>query len=415
MAYELSATRMLAMERKPMRGQFVRRTWRHDPAIYAPPRYRRACEYEAFIPEALEAFDAPLGTDLSGVISEAERAVLGLNAQAHPGLAPLARLLLRTESIASSKLEGMQVSVRDLARAEARVETGGRAGPTAQEILANIDAMELAVAEASIQGVTTIEDLVAIHRALMATAPNARMAGLIRTEQNWIGGNDHNPCGADYVSPPPEDVPWLLQDLCVAVNEEHLPPLVQAALVHAQFETIHPFMDGNGRTGRALIHVVLRRRGLTPAYVPPLSVVLAGNKPQYIEGLTRFREGDVEGWLETFAVAAAKAADLAGQYLSRVLQLQDQWRDSLRAAVRPRADAAAWRVIDVLVAHPIITVPVAVAATGRAKATINQALGQLQEAGVLVPLTERERNRSWEAVGLLDLMGGLEVGRVPPG
>ncbi len=247
----------------------------------------------------------------------------------------------------------------------------------------------------------------------MSGAANAKIAGVVRAEQNWIGGNDYNPCGADFVPPPPDQVHPLLADLCASVDDESLPPLVQAALVHAQFETIHPFEDGNGRTGRALIHVVLRRRGLAPAYVPPISVVLAADKSRYIAGLTRFREGDVDGWITQFAVAAARAAGLAQSYLEAVEDLQATWREQLHLTVDPRGDAASWRLIDVLPAHPVITLAVAVAATQRTKAVVNQALGHLEQAGVLRRVSEGERNRAWEAVGLLDLLADLEAG-VPP-
>jgi Fic family protein len=348
-------------------------------------------------------------------VSDAEGAIHALNARARPALAPLARLLLRTESIASSKVEGMQIDGRDLARAEARIETGGKAGPTAREILANIEAMELAIEEASSIEDLTIKDVASIHHALMAGAPNSQIAGQVRTQQNWIGGNNYNPCGASFVSPPPEDVPALLADLCRAISENHLSPLVQAALIHAQFETIHPFLDGNGRTGRALIHVVLRRRGLAPAYVPPISVVLAANKAQYIAGLTKFRDDDIDGWISDFAAATAQAAGLADAYLGAVEDLQDRWRAELRTAIDPRADAAAWRIIDVLPAHPVLTLPVAVAATKRTKAVVNQALSHLEQAGVLVRLSAGERNRTWEAAGLLDLLAGLEGAQPPSG
>jgi Fic family protein len=393
-----------------MRGRLVPRTWRYDPTLYAPARYRRACAYEAFVPDPVAGFDAPLSGETAGVVSDAEAAVHALNARAHPALAPLARLLLRTESIASSRVEGMHVDARALAQAEARVETGGRAGATTLEVLANVDAMELAVEEASARARTTVDDVVRIHAALLDAAPNKRVAGCVRTEQNWVGGNGHNPCGADFVPPPPEEVPGLLDDLGAAMGDEHLPPLVQAALVHAQFETIHPFLDGNGRTGRALVHVVLRRRGLAPAYMPPVSVVLAADRAAYVAGLTRFRAGDVDGWVTDFAVATARAAGLAGEYLTAVGRLQEEWRASLAATVRPRADAAAWRVIDVLPAHPVVSVPVAVAATGRSKAVVNHAMGQLEEAGVLTRLSTGARNRTWEAVGLLGLLAALEDG-----
>src|SRR5262249_6986324 len=162
---------------------------------------------------------------------------------------------------------------RELARAEGVREAGGRVGPTAAEVLANIDAMELAVEEAATAVRFGLEQIAAIHRRLMEGVPNGNFAGQIRTRQNWIGGNNHNPSGAHFVPPSLEYVAPFLTDLCKAITDDLLPPLVQAALVHAQFETIHPFDDGNGRTGRALIHVVLRRRGLASAYMPPISVI----------------------------------------------------------------------------------------------------------------------------------------------
>jgi Fic family protein len=398
-----------------MPGKYVSQTWQHDPTIDVPARYRRACSYNAFIPVRLEELSLSLEATLAGLVSEAEEAVRVLNDVAHPGLEPLARLLLRTESIASSKIEGMQVGLRELVRAEARVETGGKAGPAALEILANIDAMDLAVNEAAEAERFSVDEIIGIHKRLMRRALNAdRIAGKIRTTQNWIGGNDYNPCGADFVPPPPEEVHALLEDLCEAVDDQRLPPLVQAALVHAQFETIHPFADGNGRAGRALIHAVLRRRKVAPAYVPPVSVVLASARDRYIEGLTGFRAERVVDWIEQFATAAHSAAKLASAYLEQVQMLTEVWRTKLAAQPSsPRADAAAWRVIDVLPAHPMITAPVAAAAIGRSKPQVYEALAQLQNAGVLIPLSESQRNRSWEAVGLLDLLEGLESGQPP--
>lgn len=186
--------------------------------------------------------------------------------------------------------------------------------------------------------------------------------------------------------------------------------MVQAALVHAQFETIHPFDDGNGRTGRALIHVVLKRRGVAPDYVPPISVVLAASRDRYIAGLTRFRGDGAVEWIEQFAAATVHSANLARSYLGRVEVLMEEWRGRLRAAAAPRKGATAWAVIDVLPAHPIITGPVATAATGRSKGPVYEALAQLQEAGVLIPLSQSSRNQSWEAAGLMELLEELEAG-----
>ncbi|MDO8501582.1 MAG: Fic family protein [Gemmatimonadaceae bacterium] len=389
-------------------------TWQYNSATNAPAKYRKACKYDVFIPDFLASSDIQLEAKTMGMVSEAENAIRTLNDVARPGLRPLARLLLRTESIASSKVEGLQLGVRELARAEARKESGGKPGPTALEILSNIDAMQLAIEEAATVKRFSVKEIEAVHRRLMENAPNAHVAGQIRTQQNWIGGNDHNPCGADYVPPPPEHVAPLLADLCDAVNDDVLPPLVQAALVHAQFETIHPFDDGNGRTGRALIQIVLRRREIASAYVPPISVILAKSKARYIRGLTQFREeGGAAPWIEQFADATASAANLARTYLTAVQELTTQWRHKLSASVAPRSDSVAWTLIDILPAHPMITGPVAMAATEGSRPSVYKALQDLQTAGVLIPLSEGRRNQSWEAAGLLDLLAQLEAGELP--
>ncbi len=397
-----------------MAGRLVRRIWQSDPTIDAPARYQRACQYESYIPDELASLEFTLDARLAGQVAEAEHALRALNDEGGPALAPLARLLLRTESIASSKVEGLQLGVRELARAEARADTGGQPGATAAEVLANIDAMSLAVEEASAVTPFTVDEIRAIHHRLTATGPHPRIAGIVRTRQNWIGGNDFNPCGADFVPPPPEEIDRLLADLCTAVDDVTLSPLVQAALVHAQFETIHPFDDGNGRTGRALVHVILRRRGLAPRFLPPISVIFAGARDRYIAGLTSFRSADITTWMEQFAAATWQATRLASAYVAAVRQLQAAWRAQLAATASvPRQDAAAWALIDVLPAHPMISGPVATAATGRAKAAVYGAIDQLVAAGILQPLSQNKRNRSWEAAGLLDLIAQLETGALP--
>lgn len=399
-----------------MPGRLVAKNWPHDPTLDAPAAYRRACRYEAFIPDDLSSLDVRLDARLAGLVSEAERAIRELNDEGGAALGPVARLLLRTESIASSKVEGLQLGVRELARAEAKAESGIAPAPTAMEVLANIDAMILAVDDAAEAEVFAEREILAIHRRLLEGAPHKHIAGRLRSGQNWIGGNDYNPCGADFVPPPPEEVERLLADLCRAMNDDMLPPLVQAALVHAQFETIHPFDDGNGRTGRALVHVVFRRRGLAPRFLPPISVVFAAARERYIAGLSRFRfdEYGVSGWIEHFAAATIRAARLARAYVMAVSALQERWREQLRATKSaPRADAAAWAMIDLLPAHPMISAPVAAAVSGRAKSRVYEAIEQLVGAAVLVPLSEGKRNRWWESAGLLDLIGRLEAGELP--
>ncbi len=397
-----------------MPGHHIRQFWRYDPTLYAPPKYRRACAYDTFIPERLADLTLTLDGATAGIVSDAEGAIRELNAHRSDALTPLARLLLRTESLSSSRVEGLSVDARALARAELRARVGMRVGTTAREVLANVDAMRAAMDAASADCPFAKADIVGIHRRVMAHAPNRRIAGHVRTVQNWIGGNDYNPCGADFVPPPPEHVDTLLADLTEAMNREDLPPIVQSALIHAQFETIHPFEDGNGRTGRALVQVVLRRRGIAPAYVPPVSVILAAERDAYIDGLGEFRFGDPTGWVARFAAACARAATLAARYLDAVGDLQAEWRELLVAAANPRSDAAAWSLIEALPAQPVISTAGALAATGRSKAGVHAAVAQLVDAGVLIPVSTTKRNRLWEASGLLDLVEGLDAGR-PPG
>jgi Fic family protein len=347
---------------------------------------------------------------LASLNSDAEADIRQLNSTEQPALTPFARLLLRTESIASSKVEGMQVDARVLARADAKSETGGQTSTTALEVLGNIDAMQLAIENASSEHDITVADIVAIHRTLMRKASNAHIAGKVRTEQNWIGGNDYNPCGADFVPPPPEDVMELLADLCRFASRDDISPLMQAAIVHAQFETIHPFADGNGRTGRAIVQVIIRRRGLAVNFVPPISVVLAADKDRYIHGLTQFREGDVDLWIESFLASASKAARLAQAYLREVEQLQERWRQLVVEAINPRSDAAVWRLIDALAGEPVVTLATATAMAKRSKPVVNQAIQHLIDVGVLSPISESKRNRAWEARELLEIISGLEDG-----
>ncbi|MBI4897957.1 MAG: Fic family protein [Actinobacteria bacterium] len=394
-----------------VRGKHLDLIWKADPALKAPPRFRRACKYRAFVPDAIEGWQPDLKGDLAMVVVDAERRLQMLNSRPANALDPFARLLLRTESVASSRIEGMQADLRSVARAETRREAGANVGPESVEVLANIEAMQIVVENSSAAEKLSVERLRHIHRALLQRVPmRETQAGRIRTEQNWIGGNDFNPCEADFVPPPPDHVEPLLEDLIRFCGESNVPPVVQAAVAHAQFETIHPFADGNGRTGRALVHVVLRRRGITPSYVLPISVVLAANKGRYIAGLESYRDGDASVWIEQFAVSTARAADVAVSYLERVAELQRQWRGMLADSAVPRADAAAWKVIESLPAHPLISIAAAVSATGRTRPAVAHAFEQLVVAAVLTPVSANRRNRVFEAAGLLELLEEVESG-----
>ena len=169
--------------------------------------------------------------------------------------------------------------------------------------------------------------------------------GRVREEQNWIGGRLGNQSDAVFVPPPEDLVVPLLEDLIAFIGREDLPGVPQAAIAHAQFETIHPFIDGNGRVGRALVHVILRRRGTATRFVPPLSIVLAARPAAYVEGLTAYREGRLADWIGSFSEAAGRAAAVSIELADQVLALQGVWRER---AGRPRAGSAASRLIALL-------------------------------------------------------------------
>ena len=397
-----------------MPGDHIRLIWRHDPMRHAPQAYQGTCAYDAFVPKRLADLRLMLDLAAAGVVSNAEHAVRELNSKSTGGVGPLAALLRRSESLGSLRAEGRAIGARTLAEAAPRAKVGLQVSFAAGEVLAISDAMQSAIGPASAGRPFTTEDVVDIHRRLVLRPAFGRIAGVVRTSQIWWGGNDYNPCGAEFVAPPPDRVESLLADLADAVNREERPPIVQAALVLAQCETTQPCEDGNGPLARALAQVVLRRRGLAPVCVVPVSVVLAADREAYTAGLREFRYGDPAQWVSQYALAVERAATLAARYLDAVRDLQAEWRRRLRAGANPRADAAAWAVIELLPASPVISTASAIAATGRAKSAVHMAVRQLVRAGVLLPLSASSRNRQWEASGLVDLLERLDLGW-PPG
>jgi len=321
------------------------------------------------------------------------------------GLSSLLWPLLRTEAIASSRIEGLVISQHRLALAG--VDPGRDA--LATSVLGNLDALRSAL-DLSTQPIN-IEALRTIHRALLENTADAAIAGQLRESQNWIGGRHPNPRGAAFIPPPEDRIEGLLSDLCRFCERDDLPPLVQAAIAHVQFETIHPFADGNGRVGRALIQVVLARRGLTRSgdrwILPPISLVLAARSDAYIAGLSAFRAGDHGEWLAFFLETVHASTTLAEGLLRDVLVLQERWRT---LAGKPRADSAAEALIARLPEIPIIDLTAATSLTGASREATRKAIDRLEGAGVLTEITGRGRLRRWEAVGLFAILDEPEPG-----
>jgi Uncharacterized conserved protein len=317
-------------------------------------------------------------------------------------LEALARQLLRAESVASSRIEGLVLSHRRLARA---AFAPGH-DLTAQSVLANIQALDRAVELASSPEEIKADDVVDVHRILFAGTRDEHLGGLIREKQNWIGGAATSPRDAEFIPPPQEYVPELLADLCAFLNRDDMPAVIQAAIAHVQFETIHPFADGNGRVGRALILVVLRRRGLADRYLPPVSLALAGRADAYVDGLMSWRDTDNGGdWLLLFADAVWRAATGARAFAEGVSQLQQRW---IEQAGSPRRRSAPLRLIELLPSSPVVNVLTVSQHLGITTEAARQAILRLEGAGILEQTTIGRRNRAWETVGLFDLLDRFE-------
>jgi Fic family protein len=398
------STAIQTSESTPL-GHHEERFWPADPT--APHWGRRGGTYRAFVPAPIATREFALDGKTVAAVAEATKALGHLN-DTRPqltSLAALARNLLRSESAASSRIEGVKISHKRLARAAYARDDNRRGDNRAAEVLGNVEAMERAIELGSSAEPFTVADIQDIHRTLLRFTDDRDIAGVIRTKQSWIGGNDYHPIGATYVGPPHEQVPGLLEDLCHFIARTDIAAVAQAAIAHAQFENIHPFPDGNGRTGRALIYAVLRRRGEVSNYIPPISLVLGSEPKSYVGGLGAYSQGKASIWCERFAYATARAAGEAEQLAQRIEGLQANWLDRLG---QPRRDAAVRQLVSALPAHPVIDVPAAQQLTDKSHVAVGNAIAQLEDAGILKKLNERKWGRVWECGELLSLIEDFE-------
>lgn len=386
------------------RGTLLEQAW--DPRMEAMGgrAARRGFTYQAYVPAKIADAGFPLESDTAAAAANAELATRELSGES-PGQAnfeALARQLLRAESVASSRIEGLLLSHRRLAKAAFSPDPHDI---TAQSVLANIRALERAVELAVDVEALEREHLIDVHRILFEGTRDEHLGGRLREEQNWIGGSASSPRSAEFIPPPFALVPDLVDDLCEFCNRTDLPPAIQAAIAHVQFETIHPFADGNGRVGRALVLIVLRRRGVAEACLPPVSLALAGNADQYVAGLTNWRRGEEEDWYSVFTEALFRSANGAQGFGAQVTDLQRRW---LEMAGGPRKGSGAQRLIELLPSQPLIDVKTATRLLGGTEERARLAILRLEKAGALRQMTVGRRNRAWECVGLFDLLDRFE-------
>ncbi|WP_067460454.1 Fic family protein [Nocardia alba] len=311
---------------------------------------------------------------------------------------PLREFLLRGEAVASSRIEHIDAGWRAFSKA-----FGGAASrPEAQSQVCAVRALA-GLVETAATGRITEASLLSAHRVLIA--PEWEKAGRYRTVQTWIGGSDYTPLNALYVPPPPELVPELMADLLAFVARGDVPILVQAAIAHAQFVSIHPFVSGNGRIGRALVSAVLRRRGLTDRVTVPLSSVMLADTSRYFAQLAAYRAGAAEEFVLYLTLAAVYASEGAIDSARTLTTLPRQWRDR----ARPRAASADEALLANLLDHPILTIAGANALTTTTDSATYRALERLVEAGILEVVSDSKRNRIWAATDILAELDALNA------
>lgn len=376
---------------------------------------RQTGEYESAIPIVLAALQVDVPAELQADVEEAVLALRDFDAYAvqrlgagHAALGPMSAILLRTESASSSQIEQLSASARQLAMAE--IGTDSRAN--AQTVVGNVRAMEAALGLADRLDAQAILD---VHRQLLLRQPGmAEEAGRLRTELVWIGNRDTaGPRGAAFIAPQARYVSEALEDLVTFMGRVDLPVLVQTAIAHAQFETIHPFVDGNGRTGRALAHALLRAKGVVEHVTVPLSAGLLTDTERYFQALSAFRAGDAGPIIRRFSEAGRFAA-ATGRGL--VDALADQLRDAQSRLAGLRPQALAWQVLPLLIAQPVVNARYLSDTLGVGDATAQRTLKTLAERGVLVERTGQARNRIWQHPGILDVLDdyAAQLRRVGP-
>ena len=326
----------------------------------------------AWVPEPLEGQSFDLGPRAARLSERAAAAVVAAGNRP-VRFEPIAMLLLRSEGVASSFIEGVRSTLVEVAAAE----VGGARGDTANYVADNLGAVvdALGTAERPLR----LEDLLLWHRRLMGARgglPDA-LVGALRPEQSWIGGN--TPLDAANVAPPPERVPALMADLVAFANASALDPVTQAAVLHAQFEAIHPFGDGNGRIGRVLIGWVLAHR-LGVALPPPVSVLIARDPGGYLAGMTLYRLGQLDVWVDWLAQALVRSSEAASDLISRSERLLEAWRTRLEGV---RADTAARRILEVLAERPVLSAGVVAERLGVSVRAGQTALAVLAEHGIV--------------------------------
>jgi Fic family protein len=360
--------------------------------------------FKAFVPQPLPP-DPPVQLEgaLQKSLSDADRALGRLDGsiQTLPDPDLFVFMYVRKEAVLSSQIEGTQSSIQDVIAAEAKIMNASRRSD-AYEVINYITAMNYGIerlATLPVSGRLFCE----IHERLVRNVRGSNLTpGEIRTSQNWIAGS--LPSNAVFVPPPPEEVPQALSDLEKFLHmDSQLPLLVKIGLAHAQFETIHPFLDGNGRVGRLLITFLLCEREALTKPVLYLSYYFKQHRAEYYERLQAVRDaGKWEEWLTFFLTGVKVVSNQAVETARQILNLRENDR-SLIVNKLGRAAGNGHKVLEHLYQNPVVSVNEVERITGTTYAAANQLVANLTDQGILEELTGLKRNRRFGYQKYVDL------------
>jgi Fic family protein len=357
--------------------------------------------YRAAVPATIAQRELTVSGRVAAQAEDAVAEIRAFDAETAGELASLDAILLRSESASSSQIEQLTASARAVAEAEVTHLGRGNAAVIAANSEAMVAAIELAD-RLDAEAILRMQEVL-----LRESAPH--LVGW-RREPVWIGSGGSTLVSADFVPPHHSRIPAAIDDLVGFCGREDLPVLAQSAVAHAQFETIHPLLDGNGRTGRALVHALLRAKGITRHVTVPVSGGLLHERERYVEALDAYRDGDVDPIVSAFALAGLRAVRHGRTMRTRLDAVRADWKSRVRA----RSDSAVWKLLDLVVARPVIDAATAAAHLGISETNVHRHLKALTEAGVLVPASHhRSRRTLWRAPGVLGVLDAYarDVGR----
>lgn len=383
----------------PVHGSTVR-AWRSSGR---PPRADRMVRsVRCALPPRIAGRTVPVGPAAAALAARAGARVADLDRRLGERTAAFDLLLARTEAVSSSRIEDEHATFDDYARAL----VGIRANGSATAMVGATAALRAMIDDAGRDGVTERAVLDA-HRRLMRDDPvDGPVAGRWRQVQNWIGGGP-SPRAAAYVPPPAEAVPDAMADLFAFIDRDDLDPLVQAAVAHAQFESVHPFTDGNGRVGRALVNAVLRRRGLTTSLVVPVAAGLVADRDGYFADLVRYRSGDVDSIVARTAAAVGTVCDEVEYAALRLDELEHDRCTTSRSHADDVHLTHGSTLLRVLLADPVLTEAALTDALPAGLPWTDELLDELVRSGVLRPVTDRRRDRAWVATDVVSELDAL--------